>query len=56
MQMFVRIAYWLRHPPARWQIWTMLAVALLAVIVVTVEWAGWWPDALRVDRPPRWLR
>lgn len=48
-RMFVRISYWLHHPPSRWQVWTMAVVAAISVVLFTIEWAGWWPQALTVN-------
>lgn len=49
-QMMIRIAYWLRHPPPRWQVLTMAAVVVLAGFLFAVEWFGWWPDMLTVEK------
>jgi len=49
-QMMMRIAYWMRHPPAQWQLWTLAIVALAIAILLAIEGAGWWPDALSINR------
>jgi len=48
--MMLRVAYWLRHPPARWQVLMMAVVIVVAALLVALEWAGWWPAFLTVNK------
>lgn len=52
----LRMARWLRHPPALWQVWVMLAVAALGLGIVGAEHLGLWPDWARVNGPARVFR
>ncbi|MBB5754338.1 hypothetical protein [Prosthecomicrobium pneumaticum] len=50
---FIRMAHWLRRRPSRAFVIAATAAILLAAAIVLVETFIGWPDALRVDRAPR---
>ncbi|MBD8665306.1 hypothetical protein IFT59_18865 [Rhizobium sp. CFBP 8752] len=52
-RLLIRMSLWIRHPPSRQQIYIMAIVVVLAAIVVGIEWLGYWPDWMRVDKLPR---
>lgn len=49
----MRIALWLRRPPSRRQLVVMAVVVVIALLIGTLDWLGWWPDMLRIDKIPR---
>ncbi|HEX2256819.1 MAG TPA: hypothetical protein VHG92_09000 [Afifellaceae bacterium] len=52
-RLLVRMARWSRKPPStRWLIAAGAAIALSVLLVLIEVYAGW-PDALRVERLPR---
>jgi len=57
--LLIRTAYWLRRPPARWQLWVAAGVILLAAALYLFERQFGWPDWLTVNprgRGPLTLR
>ena len=52
-RIILRMALWIRRPPSAQRIVVIGAVILIALIVVAIEKAGYWPDALTVDSPKR---
>lgn len=47
----VRMARWVRHPPSMRQLYIVLTVVAVVVVIVTLEWAGLWPDWAQMERP-----
>ena len=54
-RLIMRMAVWVRHPPSRGQIYTLIAVTLLIGAVVMIEWLGYWPESWRTEPLPRGL-
>jgi uncharacterized membrane protein len=52
-RLLLRMAMWVRNPPSRQQVYVMAAVVAFAAVIVTIEWLGYWPDWMRVERLPR---
>ncbi|WP_432344664.1 hypothetical protein WMC41_15885 [Shinella yambaruensis] len=49
----LRMAYWLRHPPSRQQVYVMAIVVAVGALIVTIEYLGYWPEWMRAQRMPR---
>ena len=48
----MRAARWVRNPPSAAQVRLVVALVLVALAIVTIEWLGWWPDWATMDRGP----
>lgn len=51
-RMLIRMSYWVQNPPPRRHLVAMAIAIGLCFAVVAIEWAGWWPDALKRERLP----
>lgn len=51
----LRMVNWVRNPPSPARVKLILAVIALAVIIVAIEWLGWWPAWATAERIPRRL-
>ncbi|MGB3246242.1 MAG: hypothetical protein WBB25_17030 [Sulfitobacter sp.] len=40
----LRMAKWARNPPSPLRVKIVFGVVLLALLIVGIEWMGWWPD------------
>ncbi len=40
----LRMAKWARKPPSEARVKLVIAVVVLALAIVGIEWMGWWPD------------
>ncbi|WEZ85756.1 phage tail protein (plasmid) [Rhizobium sp. 32-5/1] len=49
----MRMAYWVKHPPSRTQLYIAAAVIVLAAAIMSIEWLGYWPEWMKVERLPR---
>jgi hypothetical protein len=48
-QLFVRLAYWLKNPPSRKQVYAGAIAVVVAVVIVGIKRAGYWPKAFHVN-------
>jgi hypothetical protein len=46
----LRMARWARNPPSPRRIRLVLLVVALCLALALIEWLGFWPDALRVNK------
>ncbi|TFF27656.1 hypothetical protein E3C22_04160 [Jiella endophytica] len=53
IQLFVRMAYWLRRPPSRRWLIAAGAVVVLSATIVIIENTVGWPDWAKTQRVPR---
>ena len=49
----MRMAKWARNPPSPRQVKLALGVLLACLVLFGIEWAGYWPEALQVNRIPK---
>jgi hypothetical protein len=56
LRLTIRLVQWLRQPPSRAHVVTMLVVLGAAVAIVTIERVFGWPAWLTVDPAPRVIR
>jgi hypothetical protein len=45
----LRMAKWVRHPPSAARVKLVFGVIVLALLIVGIEWLGWWPDWAALD-------
>ena len=46
----LRMARWVRHPPAPGRVKLVLVVVALCLALALIEWLGFWPEALQVNK------
>ena len=46
---FLRMARWAHNPPSEGKVKFVLAIIAVCLILVGIEWLGFWPDWLRVN-------
>lgn len=49
----MRMKQWARNPPPMWKVKLVLGVVAACGTVVVLQWAGYWPDALTLQKMPR---
>ena len=49
----MRMSKWARNPPSTKRVKLVFAAIALALIIVGIEWMGWWPDWATAERIPR---
>lgn len=49
-RLFLRMAYWLRHPPALWQVVVILIVLAASVGLFAIERTVGWPEWVKTER------
>ncbi|OCX63090.1 hypothetical protein BFP70_12810 [Thioclava sp. SK-1] len=54
----IRASRWVRNPPSPQRVKLVFAAIVIALLVVGIEWMGWWPEWAAVDPksmrgPPR---
>ncbi len=47
---WLRMAKWARHPPSDKRIKLVAAVILICLLLLGIEWLGYWPDWARAQR------
>lgn len=47
---FLRMSRWARNPPSAARVRFVFAIVAVALIIVGLEWMGWWPDALTAEK------
>ena len=52
----LRAKRWVQSPPSMGRVRLGLAVVAVCAAIVVSERMGLWPDALTLDRVPRWFR
>jgi hypothetical protein len=54
-RLLLRMAGWARNPPPARRVVFFLGVLAICLAVAALNWAGWWPEALTLQktRPPR---
>ena len=55
-RIMVRMALWVRRPPSRRHLIAMAAAVVLVLVIVAIEQAGYWPDALTLEPGARHRR
>ncbi|HWT30073.1 MAG TPA: hypothetical protein VN240_03500 [Propylenella sp.] len=53
-RLLVRMALWVRRPPSRQQLIIIAVVIAASLAIAAAERLFGWPDALTVERLPRW--
>ncbi len=54
MNWLIRMSQWARHPPPMWKVKLVVAVVLMCVAIFGIEQIWGWPEALRVNKLPRY--
>ncbi|QFT59845.1 hypothetical protein FIU94_13510 [Sulfitobacter sp. THAF37] len=49
----MRMAKWARNPPSAARVKLVLGAVVLALLIIGIEWMGWWPDWATAERVPR---
>lgn len=49
----MRMSRWARNPPSAKRVKLVFGAIVLALIIVGIEWMGWWPDWATSERLPR---
>lgn len=49
----IRMKQWARNPPPLWKVKLVIGVIVACFAVFGLQWAGYWPDALTLERMPR---
>lgn len=54
-RLLLRMAHWARNPPSERRVVFFLAVLAICLAIAALNWAGWWPEALTLQktRPPK---
>ncbi|MBD9526928.1 hypothetical protein [Paracoccus sp. PAR01] len=47
----IRASRWARNPPSAKRVRLILAIIAICLVIVSIEWMGWWPDWATMDRP-----
>ena len=47
----IRASRWARNPPSARRVRLILAIIAICLVIVGIEWMGWWPDWATMDRP-----
>ncbi|MFD3189195.1 hypothetical protein ACFMPD_02840 [Sedimentitalea sp. HM32M-2] len=50
MRWLLRMSRWARNPPSGRRVALVLAILVLCLSVVVLEWLGWWPDWATAQR------
>ena len=48
----LRAAKWARHPPSPRMVALVLAIIAAGLVMVALQWLGWWPDWATIDPRP----
>ena len=49
----LRMSRWARNPPSAKRVKLVFGIIVLALVIVGIEWMGWWPDWATAERIPR---
>ena len=49
----LRMSKWARNPPSAKRVKLVFGIIVLALVIVGIEWMGWWPDWATAERIPR---
>jgi len=49
----LRMKRWAQHPPSPRRVKLVFAVVAICLVIVGLEWMGWWPDWATTERMPR---
>lgn len=49
----MRMSKWARNPPSAKRVKLVFGAIILALLIVGIEWMGWWPDWATAERVPR---
>lgn len=49
----LRMSKWARNPPSAARVKLVFGIIAFAILVVGIEWMGWWPDWATAERVPR---
>lgn len=50
MNWFLRMAQWARNPPSEGRVKLVIAVVLICLAIVGIEWLGFWPDWAQAEK------
>ncbi len=53
MNWLLRMKQWARNPAPMWKVKLVAGVAVACLAIYGLQWAGYWPDALTLQRLPR---
>lgn len=49
----IRMKQWARKPPPMWKVLLVAGVVAACLAIYGLQWAGYWPEALTLQRMPR---
>lgn len=49
----LRMSRWARNPPSEKRVKLVFGIILVALVILGVEWMGWWPEWAKTERIPR---
>ena len=48
-----RMSRWARNPPSTQRVKLVFAIVAVSLLIVGIEWMGWWPDWATTQRMRR---
>lgn len=49
----LRMSRWARHPPSLKRVKLVFGIVVIALVIVGIEWMGWWPEWATAEKIPR---
>tara|TARA_R110002124_G_scaffold90409_1_gene230536 strand:- start:291 stop:464 length:174 start_codon:yes stop_codon:yes gene_type:complete len=49
----LRMSRWARHPPSLKRVKLVFGIVVIALVIVGIEWMGWWPKWATAEKIPR---
>lgn len=49
----LRMSRWARNPPSEKRVKLVFGIILVALVILGIEWMGWWPEWAKTERIPR---
>lgn len=53
MNWLLRMSQWVRNPPSPRRVKLVVGVIAACVVIVLIEWLGFWPEWATIERTPR---